>query len=164
MAWTPLFPELSIPGAPLFGLCPPSCLVEPWSLLAQQGEGFTARLIVSEDWSWIQWKICHVLANTTEWDVLQWHSGAWWVCPFSVLLEEVFFQVVWNSTLNVLALWSSGGAGQDPMLAASCLDSLGISYRAILVWLLLVLGLEVTLRGQAANQGLVKEKHWNDIF
>ena len=62
---------------------------------------------------------------------------------------------VWPEAVQwVLWLWGlPEGAGQGQPLPVFRTGPPGMSYKAIFRWLLLVLGLEVPRRGQAANQG-----------
>ena len=70
-----------------------------------------------------------------------------WKClDCAVLWPEAIHRVCW--------LWRlPGGTGQGQLLPVPDLVPPGVSYKAVCKWLLIVLGLEVTGRGQAANQG-----------
>ena len=100
--------------------------------------------------NWLQrlaattWKISCVEADLMEQNLLQWGSHSLSVS----LLRWLGGASMWSKAVHqVLWLWGlPGGIGQGQLPCVPC-----SSYKVICRWLLLVLGLEVPRRGQAAN-------------
>ena len=118
--------------------------------------GWFLRMIVCEDWPWIEERSCCAGSDPMEKDSLWQWSGA---CPVGVLFVEVFgwsSGIVWSWPPGVLVLGPlemSFDAGQCQLLPVLCLGPLGMSYKVICRWLPLVLVLDVSERDYAANWG-----------
>lgn len=101
---------------------------------------------------------CCVGAHPTEWESFWQGSGANWVD----LLDTSFVELVgwcpgmlWSWPLGVLVLEPlvmDSGAGQDQLLIVLGLGPPCRIQKVIFVWLLLVIGLELLVRGYAVNQ------------